>query len=69
MCRNPMDIFISFWYSINRNLPKPLKLDSLEVGLEMMYQGVESFLPFWDHVLGYWKLSRERPKKVLFLKI
>ncbi|KAI8028234.1 Cytosolic sulfotransferase 14 [Camellia lanceoleosa] len=25
------------------------------------------FGPFWDHALGYWKESLERPHKVLFL--
>ncbi|CAL5413741.1 unnamed protein product [Camellia sinensis] len=33
-----------------------------------MCRGVSSYGPFWDHVLGYWKASQERPDKVLFLK-
>ncbi|KAH8496353.1 hypothetical protein H0E87_019202 [Populus deltoides] len=31
-------------------------------------QGVSLYGPFWDHVLGYWKESLERPHRVFFLK-
>ncbi|XP_028071227.1 cytosolic sulfotransferase 18-like [Camellia sinensis] len=34
----------------------------------MFCRGVTSYGPFWDRVLEYWKASRERPDKVLFLK-
>ena len=34
----------------------------------MMGKGIDSCGPFWDHVLGYRRMSRERPQKVLFLK-
>ncbi|WJZ92124.1 hypothetical protein VitviT2T_011142 [Vitis vinifera] len=34
----------------------------------MFCRGVESFGPYWDQVLEYRKMSRERPDKVLFLK-
>ena len=33
-----------------------------------MCKGIEGFVPFWGHVLGYWRVSKERPEKVLFLK-
>lgn len=77
MCRNPVDKFISLWHFINLNRPEEMKKiledsdsDSvvLETGLEMMCRGVDVFGPFWNHVLGYWKMSIERPDKVLFLK-
>ncbi|XP_019079632.1 cytosolic sulfotransferase 15-like [Vitis vinifera] len=42
--------------------------DSLEAGLEMVCKRIEGCGPYWDHVLGYWRMSRERPEKVLFLK-
>ncbi|CAN0862894.1 Cytosolic sulfotransferase 15 [Linum grandiflorum] len=35
---------------------------------EMYCKGVVGFGPFWDHMLGYWKESQERPEKVLFFK-
>lgn len=34
----------------------------------MYCRGVSGYGPFWDHVLGYWKESLERPDKVLFLR-
>ncbi|GMP77940.1 hypothetical protein CsSME_00034047 [Camellia sinensis var. sinensis] len=34
----------------------------------MFCRGVCLYGPFWDHVLGYWKESLEKPQKVLFLK-
>ena len=68
MCRNPVDRVISLWHFVNLNRPEPLKQDSLEAGLEMMCREVEGHRPFWGHVLGYWKLRKERPGKVLFLK-
>ena len=40
---------------------------SLDETFEMYCKGVIEFGPFWDHMLGYWKESIERPHKVLFL--
>ncbi|GKE13637.1 flavonol 4'-sulfotransferase, partial [Tanacetum coccineum] len=31
-------------------------------------QGVSYYGPYWDHILGYWKASLERPDTMLFLK-
>lgn len=41
---------------------------SLEEAFNMYCDGVVGYGPFWDHMLGYWKQSLERPDKVLFLK-
>ncbi|KAL6327607.1 hypothetical protein AAG906_021898 [Vitis piasezkii] len=68
MCRNPVDKFISLWHFVNHNRPEPLQPDSLEAGLEMVCKGIEGCGPYWDHVLGYWRMSWERLEKVLFLK-
>ena len=68
MCRNPVDKFISLWEFMNRNWSEPLPAASLEAGLEMMCKGMEGCGPYWDHVLGYWRMSWEKPEKVLFLK-
>ncbi|KAI3891065.1 hypothetical protein MKW98_007370 [Papaver atlanticum] len=74
MCRNPRDNLISAWQFVNKrraalppsndNLP-PL---SLEEAFELFCDGISIFGPFWDHVLGYWKESLEKPHKVLFMK-
>ncbi|KAF5730057.1 cytosolic sulfotransferase 5-like [Tripterygium wilfordii] len=67
LCRNPKDTFVSLWHFINR-----LKLKESGVGLEEAFgkfcKGIGLYGPCWEHVLGYWKESLERPEKVLFLK-
>ncbi|RZC53084.1 hypothetical protein C5167_011927 [Papaver somniferum] len=75
LCRNPKDNFISLWHFINKlralqalqedyNYSAPL---SIEEALEFFCSGVSIFGPFWDHMLGYWKESLEKPHRVLFL--
>lgn len=39
----------------------------LEVAFEMFCNGVLQFGSYWDHILGYWKASKERPDKFLFM--
>lgn len=68
VCRNPVDRFISLWHFGKNNYPEAVDRRSLEEGLEQMCKGVELPGPYWDHVLGYWRMSQERPDKVLFLK-
>ncbi|KAF2300850.1 hypothetical protein GH714_017797 [Hevea brasiliensis] len=68
ICRNPFDTFISSWIYCNKlraeTLPPLLREDCFN----MYCNGAIGFGPFWDHMLGYWKESLERPDKVLFLK-
>ncbi|GMH30797.1 hypothetical protein Nepgr_032640 [Nepenthes gracilis] len=72
LCRNPFDTFISFWEFTKGSMSKGMSLEeersSMAEYLEYFSRGVEGFGPFWDHVLGYWKESLERPDKVLFVK-
>ncbi|XP_042493212.1 cytosolic sulfotransferase 5-like [Macadamia integrifolia] len=69
ICRNTKDNLISWWHFINKirsnNSLEPIKL---EEAFEMFCKGKSSLGPFWEHVLGYWKASLERPQNVLFLK-
>ena len=70
ICRNPLDHFISLWRfvdSIGTQSPGDVKATLYEDALEMFCEGVNAFGPIWDHLLGYWKESKERPDKVLFL--
>ena len=39
-----------------------------EDAFELFCEGVSPFGPYWDHLLGYWKVSMNSPEKVLFLK-
>ncbi|RZC63272.1 hypothetical protein C5167_025055 [Papaver somniferum] len=82
ICRNPLDTFISLWHFINKirtmpesnesTIPPRNKKEStpllIEDAFEFFCDGVSEFGPYWDHVLGYWKASLEKPHKVLFLK-
>ncbi|XP_039159569.1 cytosolic sulfotransferase 15 [Eucalyptus grandis] len=69
ICRNPLDTVVSSWHFF---LEKAQLEDqpewSLEEHFETYCQGTISFGLFWDHIMGYWKMSLEWPSKVLFLK-
>ncbi|GMN32775.1 hypothetical protein TIFTF001_041787 [Ficus carica] len=67
--RNPMDQFISYWFYTCKfpNDPNAEPVD-LEDFFDKFCRGIHNSGPFWDHVLGYWKASLERPHKILFLK-
>ncbi|KAH1063163.1 hypothetical protein J1N35_028150 [Gossypium stocksii] len=69
ICRDPKDTFVSLYhiaarYSKSQNT-QPIQLDE---ALELFHEGVSSYGPYWDHVLGYWKASLEHPDKLMFLK-
>ncbi|MCL7046755.1 hypothetical protein MKW94_011633 [Papaver nudicaule] len=81
ICRNPQDNFISLWHFVNNIImmcqnniesasPENRKTTPLliEEAFEYFCDGVSEFGPFWDHVLGYWRESLEKPHKVLFLR-
>ncbi|XP_059448223.1 cytosolic sulfotransferase 5-like [Corylus avellana] len=68
LCRNPKDTFVSRWHFFNRLRPMSTGALSLEDAFDMFCRGSSGFGPYWDHVLGYWKESIEKPEKVLFLK-
>ncbi|XP_043704185.1 cytosolic sulfotransferase 5-like [Telopea speciosissima] len=69
ICRNTKDNLVSWWHFVNKirsNISlEPIKL---EEAFQWFCKGMSVFGPFWDHVLGYWKGSLERPRNVLFLK-
>ncbi|KAH7543723.1 hypothetical protein JRO89_XS15G0006100 [Xanthoceras sorbifolium] len=69
LCRNPLDQFISHWHFApkiqDQAMTEPILLDD---AFEMFCQGVQCYGPIWDHMLGYWKASLEKPDKILFLK-
>lgn len=68
VCREPKDAFVSTWH-YTRKLPHGVEEPmSLEDAFELFCNGVSDFGPYWDHVLGFWKASLERPEKILFLK-
>ncbi|GFY92906.1 desulfo-glucosinolate sulfotransferase 18 [Actinidia rufa] len=70
ICRNPWDQLVSFWHfstSAARRWSAEYSI-SLDETLDMFCRGVISFGPFWDHVLGYWKVSQGMPNKGVVLE-
>ncbi|XP_050237583.1 cytosolic sulfotransferase 15-like [Mercurialis annua] len=67
ICRNPFDAAVSLCHHL-AEIKSSEAQNSIEESFEMYFKGVAPFGPFWDHVLGYWKESLEKKKKVLFLK-
>ncbi|KAJ4830084.1 hypothetical protein Tsubulata_039161 [Turnera subulata] len=62
--RNPLDTFVSFWHFLNKSAGKGGgETLPLEECFDDFCQGVVACGPFFDHVLGYWKQSLERPDK------
>ncbi|KAL4350957.1 hypothetical protein S245_035371 [Arachis hypogaea] len=68
ICRNPFDTFVSSWFFTNKIKPASSPELPIEEAFDLYCKGVVGYGPFWDHMLGYWKESIERPNKVLFLK-
>nr|P52837.1 RecName: Full=Flavonol 4'-sulfotransferase; Short=F4-ST [Flaveria chlorifolia]AAA33343.1 flavonol 4'-sulfotransferase [Flaveria chlorifolia] len=66
--RNIKDVIVSF-YHFGREITKlPLEDAPFEEAFDEFYHGISQFGPYWDHLLGYWKASLERPEVILFLK-
>ncbi|XP_057723180.1 cytosolic sulfotransferase 12-like [Arachis stenosperma] len=68
LCRDPKDTFISLWQFTNKLRPETQVKKSVDEYFEQFCKGVSPCGPFWEHVLGYWKESLERPKKIMFLR-
>ncbi|XP_054782695.1 cytosolic sulfotransferase 5-like [Prosopis cineraria] len=66
LCRNPKDMFTSLWHFIGKLLPQAQEPSSVEESFEKFCEGRSACGPFWDHILGYYKQSLERPNKVMF---
>ncbi|KAG8383006.1 hypothetical protein BUALT_Bualt05G0139000 [Buddleja alternifolia] len=68
LCRNPKDTFVSLWHFSNKLRPKEMGTNSINEVFDKYCKGISIFGPFWDHVLDYWKQSKENSDKVIFLK-
>ncbi|XVF76018.1 hypothetical protein PTKIN_Ptkin13bG0234000 [Pterospermum kingtungense] len=59
-----MDAFVSLWHfargiKINNNPNLPI-----DVAFELYCKGRSNCVPYWDHVLRYWKASQESPESL-----
>ncbi|KAK9059282.1 hypothetical protein SSX86_021901 [Deinandra increscens subsp. villosa] len=62
--RNVQDVMVSHYHLMRESLRLPMEA----VPFEEFRRCVSFDGPYWDHVMGYWKASLERPGKILFLK-
>ncbi|KAL2921956.1 Cytosolic sulfotransferase 5 [Bienertia sinuspersici] len=73
IARNPLDTLVSHWHFYPKIIKKisgdeDFQPHDINAFFEDFCQGNVLFGPFFEHVVGYWKQSLERPDKVLFLK-
>ncbi|XP_074348175.1 cytosolic sulfotransferase 13-like [Apium graveolens] len=67
LCRDIKNTFVSLFHFIKKaNIrPSPISLDN---AFDLFCRGASISGPVWDHILGYWKESLERPNKVMFMR-
>nr|XP_043635240.1 flavonol 4'-sulfotransferase-like [Erigeron canadensis] len=66
--RNIKDVIVSYYHFMPKVSKLPVEDVSFEQVFDEVYQGISWGGPYWDHILGYWKASQERPGSVIFLK-
>ncbi|KAL8101388.1 flavonol sulfotransferase-like [Apium graveolens] len=66
--RDPTDTFVSWWHFVHKLAPKDAEFVSIEEAFQQFSEGYSFYGPYWEHVLGYWRASLQRPGMILFLK-
>ncbi|KAL8240759.1 hypothetical protein R6Q59_014114 [Mikania micrantha] len=66
--RNIKDVIVSQYHFGREALKLSMEDAPFEEAFNDFCKGVSGYGPYWDHVLGYWKASLERPEKILLLK-
>ncbi|CAM0949296.1 unnamed protein product [Alopecurus aequalis] len=70
LCRDPKDTLVSLWSFANKFRVRRDGLEPLPIkaAADFFCDGVSSFGPYWDHVLGYWRAHLAHPERVLFFR-
>ncbi|KAF0907235.1 hypothetical protein E2562_015742 [Oryza meyeriana var. granulata] len=66
ICREPKDMLISCWHFLNKH-SKYNTMPFSEIW-NSIYNGTYYGSPIWEHILGYWNMSKTKSDSVLFLK-
>ncbi|MFS8000502.1 putative quercetin-3-sulfate 4'-sulfotransferase [Helianthus anomalus] len=66
--RNIKDVIVSHYHFLREAIKLPLEDAPFEEAFDEFCEGVSWYGPYWDHILGYWKASVERPEIILLLK-
>ncbi|KAK8491318.1 hypothetical protein V6N13_009038 [Hibiscus sabdariffa] len=61
ICREPKDTFVWLYHFLAKQAPNKDDLISLEEAFHLFCQGKSFYGPYLDHVLGFWKASKENP--------
>ncbi|KAL8239406.1 hypothetical protein R6Q59_015973 [Mikania micrantha] len=65
---NVEDAILSNYHFAREALKLRVEDASFEKAFDEFCEGISFNGPYWDHILGYWKASTERPGDILFLK-
>ncbi|KAK4397976.1 Cytosolic sulfotransferase 5 [Sesamum angolense] len=65
--RNPKDTLVSTWHFVNKWKKAEKEPWPLEVAADKFCDGLIPCGPYYDHVMGYKKLSWEKPNKLFFI--
>jgi hypothetical protein len=69
VCRDPKDHLISQWSFANKfRVRDGLEPLSVDAAAGFFCDGMSPFGPYWDHVLGYWRVHLAHPEQVLFFR-
>ncbi|KAI3678180.1 hypothetical protein L6452_37464 [Arctium lappa] len=66
--RNVKDVIVSHYRFLQEATKLSVDDAPFEAAFDDFCQGISWCGPYWDHILGYWKASHERPGRILFLK-
>ncbi|KAL9996854.1 putative quercetin-3-sulfate 4'-sulfotransferase [Helianthus debilis subsp. tardiflorus] len=67
LCRNPKDVLVSLFHFSNKMRDESVDPMTFEEAYNLFSKGIMPNGPYWDHVIGYRKVSLEHPENVLFL--
>lgn len=65
--RNPKDTLVSMWHFMNKRKMKTDEPWPIDMAVEEFCSQVLAYGPYYDHAMGYKKLSLEKPQNALFL--
>ncbi|GJV31630.1 flavonol 4'-sulfotransferase [Tanacetum coccineum] len=66
--RNIKDVVVSHYHFIREVYKLSMEDAPFAEVFDEFCQGISLYGPYWDHILGYWKASLDRPGTILFLK-
>ncbi|KAL8217506.1 hypothetical protein R6Q57_020879 [Mikania cordata] len=66
--RNMKDVLVSYYHFVRQIVKLQIEDAPFEEAFDEFCKGILNFGPYWDHILGYWKASLEKPEIFLFIK-